>query len=236
MRENIMTTIKIKIKDIKAVSHAMANKDIRYYLNGMLVEHNGIETRLAAMNSHRIHLVRVEHDSALVSEPVKYIIPRDFILQLIKTKFSKNDIKQVTLTFSEGKVSAAMPNGNEIVSKLVDGVFPNYCRAIPGKLSGEYAYLKPEYQLDAMNGLIDYSENKNLTVKIKHNGEGAAVLAYGNYLAVIMPVRNDFAPLSDNPDAVWTSILAGPESVPLPAGFEHNQAAVDYANSQPVAA
>jgi len=231
-----MTTITIKIKDIKAVSHAMANKDIRYYLNGMLVEHNGIETRLIATDGHRLHAVRIEHDSALVSEPVKYIIPRDFVAQLIKTKFPKGYNKELTLTFSEGKVSAAMPNGNEIVSKLVDGVFPDYRRVIPSSLSEEYAYLKPEYQLDAVNGLIDYSENKKLTIKIKHNGEGTAVLAYGNYLAVIMPVGVSYAPLSDNPDAVWTSSLSGPESVPLPAGFEHNQAAVDYANSQPVAA
>lgn len=206
-----MTTITLKIKDIKAVSHAMANKDIRYYLNGMLVEHNGIETRLAATDGNRMHLVRVEHNSALVSEPVKYIIPRDFVAQLIKTKFLKNDIKQVTLTFSDMKVAAALPNGNEIVSKLIDGVFPDYCRVIPSSLSGEDSYLKPEYQLDAVNGMIDYSENKTITVKIKHNGEGAAVLAYGNYLALIMPVRNDFAPLSDNPDTVWTSSLAGPE-------------------------
>lgn len=206
-----MTTITLNIKNIKAVSHAMANKDIRYYLNGMLVEHNGIETRLAATDGHRLHLVRVEHDSALVSEPVKYIIPRDFVAQLIKTKFSKSSVKQVTLTFSDMKVAAALPNGDEIISKLIDGVFPDYCRVIPRSLSGEYSYLKPEYQLDAVNGLIDYSENKNLTIKIKHNGEGAAVLAYENYLAVIMPVRNDFAPLSDNPDTVWTSSLAGPE-------------------------
>lgn len=206
-----MTTITLKIKDIKAVSHAMANKDIRYYLNAMLVEHNGIETRLAATDGHRIHLVRVENNTALVSEPVKYIIPRDFVAQLIKTKFSKGDIKQVTLTFSDMKVSAALPNGDEIISKLIDGKFPDYNRVIPRSLSGEYSYLKPEYQLDAVNGLVDYSENKNLTIKIKHNGEGAAVLAYGNYLAVIMPVRSEFAPLSDNPDTVWTSSLSGPE-------------------------
>jgi len=232
-----MTAITLKIKDIKAVSHAMADKHMRYYLNAMLVEHNGIETRLAATDGHRMHLVRVEHNSALVCSPMQYIIPRDFVAQLIKTKFPKGYIKEVTLTFSDNmKVSAALTNGNEIISNLIDGKFPDYRRIIPSSLSEEYAYLKPEYQLDAVNGLIDYSENKNLTIKIKHNGEGAAVLAYGNYLAVIMPVRSEFAPLSDNPDTVWTSSLAGPESVPLPAGFEHNQAAVDYANSQPVAA
>ncbi len=207
-----MTTITLKIKDLKAVSHAMANKDMRYYLNGMLVEHNGIETRLAATDGDRLHLVRVEHNSALVCSPMQYIIPRDFVAQLIKTKFPKGYIKEVTLAFSDNmKVSAALTNGNEIISNLIDGKFPDYRRIIPSSLSEEYAYLKPEYQLDAVNGLIDYSENKNLTIKIKHNGEGAAVLAYGNYLAVIMPVRASHAPLSDNPDAVWTSSLSGPE-------------------------
>jgi DNA polymerase-3 subunit beta len=233
-----MTTITLKIKDIKAVSHAMGNKDLRYYINAMLVEHNGIETRLAATDGHRMHLVRVEHDNALVSEPVKYIIPREFVMQLLKAKFPKA-FNEVILTFSCDKVSAALPNGNEIVSKLVDGMFPDYCRVIPSSLSGEDSYLKPEYILDAANGLIDYSENKTLTIKIKHNGEGVAVLAYGNYLALIMPVKADHAPLSDNPDTVWTSSLSGPESTapaPLPTGFEHNQAAVDYADRQAVAA
>lgn len=234
-----MTTITLKIKDIKAVSYAMANKDMRYYLNGMQIEHNGIETRLAATDGDRMHLVRVEHNSALVCSPMQYILPREFVAQMLKVKFPKGYVKEVTLTFSGDKVAAALANGNEIISKLIDGKFPEYSRVIPSNLSGEYAYLKPEYQLDAANGLIDYSENKNLTIKIKHNGEGAAVLAYGNYLALIMPVRNHFAPLSDNPDAVWNSHLEGPElpaSVPLPAGFEHNQAAVDYANKQAVAA
>lgn len=209
-----MTTITLKIKDIKAVSYVMGDKDVRFWLNGMLVEHNGIETRLAATDGHRLHLVRVEHDSALVSEPVKYIVPRDFVAQLLKTKFSKKDIKQVTLTFSDMKVSAALPNGGEIISKLIDGRFPDYCRVIPKNLSGKYAYLNPEYQLDAVNGLIDYSENKTIAVRIKHNGEGAAALAYENYLAVIMPVRSKFTPVSADPDTVWTSSLAGPE---LPA-------------------
>lgn len=231
-----MTTITLKIKDIKAVSYAMANKDIRYYLDGMLFEHNGIETRLIATDGHRLHAVRIEHNSALVCSPMQYILPREFVAQMLKVKFPKGYIKEVTLTFSGDKVSAALPNGDEIVSKLIDGKFPEYSRVIPSELSGEYAYINPEYQLDAVNGLIDYSENKNLTIKINHNGEGAAVLAYGNYIAAIMPVRVSHAPLSDSPDTVWTSSLAGPESVPLPAGFEHNQAAVDYANSQPVAA
>jgi DNA polymerase-3 subunit beta len=234
-----MTTITLKINNIKAVSYAMGNKDLRYYINAVLVEHNGIETRLVATDGHRMHLVRVEHNNALVSEPVKYIIPRDFILQLLKIKFPKGYTKEVTLTFSGDKVSAALPNGNEIVSKLVDGMFPDYCRVIPSSLSGEYAYLKPEYQLDAVHGLIDYSENKTLTIKIKHNGEGAAVLSYGNYLVLIMPMRVDHSQLSDNPYTAWSSSLAAPESTapaPLPTGFEHNQAAVDYANNQAVAA
>lgn len=231
-----MTTITLKIKDIKAVSHAMANKDTRYYLNGMQIEHNGIETRLAATDGNRLHAVRIEHNSALVCSPMQYILPREFVAQMLKVKFPKRYIKEITLTFSDMKVAAALPNGGEIISKLIDGKFPEYRCIIPSSLSEEYAYLNPEYQLDAVNGLVDYSENKDITIKIKHNGKGPSVLAYGDYLALIMPVRVSHAPLSDNPDAVWTSRLAGPESVPLPAGFEHNQAAVDYANSQPVAA
>lgn len=50
-----MTTIIIPQHAIHAVSFAMGNKDIRYYLNGMLIEHNGAETRMIATNGHRLH-------------------------------------------------------------------------------------------------------------------------------------------------------------------------------------
>jgi DNA polymerase-3 subunit beta len=228
-----MTTITLKIKDIKAVSHAMGNKDLRYYLNGMLIEHNGIETRLVATDGHRLHAVKIFQYNAPLSEQVEYIIPRDFVMQLIKTKFPKGNNKELTLTFSNDKVEVALPNGNSIVSKLIDGKFVDYRKVIPKELSGEYAYLNPQYQLDAVNGLIDYSEDKNITIKIKHNGNRVAMLAYEYYLALIMPVIGEGVPLSNNPYTAWTSGLYSPksiESVSLPDGFEHNQSAVDYAN------
>lgn len=40
------TVITISQNAIQAVAYAMAVKDIRYYLNGMLLQHNGQETRL----------------------------------------------------------------------------------------------------------------------------------------------------------------------------------------------
>ena len=50
-----MHSLKVKISDIRAVSFAMAKKDLRFVLNGMLVETNGADVRLVCCDGHRLH-------------------------------------------------------------------------------------------------------------------------------------------------------------------------------------
>jgi hypothetical protein len=204
-----MTTIKLRIKDIRAVSHAMAVGDIRYYLNGMLFEHNGAETRLVATDGHRIHGVIVNHPDALIESPQQFIVPDTLIRTILKVKAPKHDkVRQVTLTFADGKVSALLPDGTESIAKLIDGKFPDYSRVIPQTVSGEYAPVNLHYAIDAMQGAADYMEVKEAHIGVKYNGSGVAVLCVGTFFAGIMPLRLD---QSSDPDTAWFSPIAAPE-------------------------
>jgi DNA polymerase-3 subunit beta len=226
-------TITLSIKDIKAVSHAMANNDIRYYLNSICIEHNGLQTRIIATDGHRLHIVRVEHPDGEHCAPVQYLLPDTMVKTIIKCKAPRHDKrKEAVLVFSDGKVSVTLPDGTESIAKLIDGRFPDYSRVIPQAVSGEYACINQDYVTDALQGYRDYMESKNCYIALKHGGTGCAVLVAGNYLAVVMPMRGD---ISTDPDSFWHSQLAGPVAVPLPEGFEDQQGAVDYANSQAVA-
>jgi len=204
-----MQTITLSIKDIKAVSHAMAGNDIRYYLNSVCIEHNGIETRIIATDGHRLHIVRVNHPDGEHCAPVQYLLPDTLVKTIIKCKAPRHDKrKEVVLTFSDGKVSATIPDGTETVAKLVDGKFPDYSRVIPQSVSGEYSCINQDFVTDALQGYRDYMESKKLYMALKHGGSNCAVLSFGNFLAVIMPMRGD---VSTDPDSFWHSQLSGPE-------------------------
>lgn len=193
----------IKIKDIKAVSYAMAGKtEIRYYLHGMLLETDGQRARLVATDGHRLHAVRFEIDGGAEVAPGRYILPADFVRQICKAKrISKDIAHMVDISISaDGGVGAKFLDDTSMHAKLVDGRFPDYTRVIPPEVSGIVAALNPEYVLDAQAGARDYTETKNPFYVPTPNGDSAAVLNLGDFVAIIMPMREGVFPA---PDSAW---------------------------------
>lgn len=207
--------ITIKQSTIKAVAPAMAFKDPRTYLNGMLVHTNGHDTRLVATDGHRMNVAIVER-TMLVEAPQKYIIPASLVSTICKSKAGKNNKKpEVTLTFHDGKVAAALPDGTEAVAKLVDGNYPDYDRVIPKTLSGEVAQYNPEYVLDAYKACADYLGVKDHRHALSMNGQnGCAAMACDGFVALIMPWR---AETVTTIDSRLLSPIASPEPVSVEA-------------------
>lgn len=207
--------ITIKQSTIKAVAHAMAKNDIRYYLKGMLVHTNGHDTRLVATDGHRMNVAIVER-TMLVEAPQKYIIPASLVSTICKSKAGKNNKKpEVTLTFHDGKVAAALPDGTEAVAKLVDGIYPDYDRVIPHTLSGDAAQYNPQYVLDAHNSIADYLGVKDHKISLSMNGQnGCAAMACDGFAALIMPWR---AETVTTIDSRLLSPIASPEPVAVEA-------------------
>lgn len=207
--------ITIKQSTIKAVAHAMAKNDIRYYLNGMLVHTNGHDTRLVATDGHRMNVAIVER-TMLVEAPRQYIIPASLVSTICKCKAPRDNKKpEVTLTFHAGKVAAALPDGTEAVAKLVDGIYPDYNRVIPKTLSGEVAQYNPQYVLDAHNSIADYLVVKEHNFGLSMNGQnGCAAMACDGFVALIMPWR---AETVTTIDSRLLSPIASPEPVAVEA-------------------
>jgi DNA polymerase-3 subunit beta len=108
------------------VQYAMAQQDIRYYLNGLLLVAIGNEIRVIATDGHRLaYASETLPDSVQKSE---VILPRKTILELSRLLADNDDPLDIRLTPNQ----AVFRFGDiELVSKLIDGKFPDYERVIP---------------------------------------------------------------------------------------------------------
>jgi DNA polymerase-3 subunit beta len=124
------TTLKLTQKQFKRllalVQYAMAQQDIRYYLNGLLLVVTGNEMRVVATDGHRLAYA----SEALAEQHgrIELILPRKTVLELSRQLADNDEALEIVLTPSQ----AQFRFGNiELVSKLIDGKFPDYERVIP---------------------------------------------------------------------------------------------------------
>lgn len=106
---------------------AMAQQDVRYYLNGLLLELKPDRLVAVATDGHR--LAKVEEMLPLdVSEEVQIILPRKTVSELNRLLGSDADAV-VRIDISEKMFRATMKD-MVITSKLVDGRYPDYDRVV----------------------------------------------------------------------------------------------------------
>jgi DNA polymerase-3 subunit beta len=112
---------------INLVQYAMAQQDIRYYLNGMLMVLDGSKLTLVATDGHRLGYVSRELEGG--SYPRREVIlPRKTIIELSKLLADSEDPISLDLSANQARFSFG---GISLISKLVDGKFPDYTRVIP---------------------------------------------------------------------------------------------------------
>jgi DNA polymerase-3 subunit beta len=109
------------------VQYAMAQQDIRYYLNGLLMVIEEEQLKLVATDGHRLaYASRKVGGKNLTRQEV--ILPRKTIIELSKLLDDSDDPVAIDLSAAQAKFKF----GNVVlVSKLVDGKFPDYGRVIP---------------------------------------------------------------------------------------------------------
>ncbi len=114
-------------RQLALVQYAMAQQDIRYYLNGLLLEAQGSELRLVATDGHRLAFAS-EDLGGMQEERLEAILPRKTVLELVRQLADNDESLEIALTPAQVRFSF----GNvEFVSKLIDGKFPDYERVIP---------------------------------------------------------------------------------------------------------
>lgn len=116
-----------KLKELlEATSFAMAQQDVRYYLNGMLFEVDPSYLRVVATDGHRLAMETLAMDNT-IAETQQLILPRKGVMEMGRLL---DDDGEIDLTFGQNHLRAKVPEFT-FTSKLVDGKFPDYNRVLP---------------------------------------------------------------------------------------------------------
>jgi DNA polymerase-3 subunit beta len=106
----------------------MAQQDVRYYLNGLLIETERKKLRAVATDGHRLALSEVDLEAAAARDE-QVIVPRKGVLELSRLLEGDGDVA-VALGSNHVRVEI---DDVRLTSKLIDGRFPEYARVIPNQ-------------------------------------------------------------------------------------------------------
>lgn len=111
------------------VEHALATRDVRAYLNGMLLEIDRGVIRVVATDGHRLALCEHATDAGSnLAAPVQVLIPRNSLIEL--EKLIAKDDGQVEVAIGGSHARFTIP-GTRFYTRLLDAKFPDYRRVIP---------------------------------------------------------------------------------------------------------
>lgn len=105
---------------------SMAQQDVRYYLNGLLLETEGSSIRAVATDGHRLALCEMPLEGKAKTNQ-QVIVPRKGVLELQRILGTEGTIElAIGTNHVRGQIGAI-----RFTSKLIDGRFPEYGRVIP---------------------------------------------------------------------------------------------------------
>ncbi|MCU7920085.1 MAG: DNA polymerase III subunit beta [Candidatus Thiodiazotropha sp. (ex Epidulcina cf. delphinae)] len=126
---NDILTIKESVlhRLIEKTQFAMAQQDVRYYLNGMLLEIGQGDIRTVATDGHRLAM---SQSQGCVKDDInlQVILPRKAVIELGRL-LGDND-NEIKIELSNSYVRVLLDNA-VFTSKLIDGRFPEYQRVMP---------------------------------------------------------------------------------------------------------
>ena len=126
---NATQTLKLAQTDlhrlIDKTHFSMAQQDVRYYLNGMLLETDAKAMRAVATDGHRLALCEFALEQKGTAQQV--IVPRKGVLEMQRVLGHDGEVE---LSIGSNHIRIKV-DGVRLTSKLIDGRFPEYGRVIP---------------------------------------------------------------------------------------------------------
>jgi DNA polymerase III subunit beta len=125
------------------VQYAMAQQDVRYYLNGLLLVIEGGKLTAVATDGHRLALASMEVLGLEEKERKELILPRKAVQEL--HRHLADDEEEAVLRFAGNRVLVAA--GDLVIqTKVVDGRFPDYQRVIPSGYQKQFLIDRQQLQ------------------------------------------------------------------------------------------
>lgn len=173
-------TLKVEQEKLKSMlrktSFAISIDETRYVLNGILFSLKEHKIHLVATDGRRLAFVDEDIDIAAACQ-ADFIIPTKAINELSRLLQTNG---QIEIRFTENQVAFLLTEEKSfpisIVSKLVDGNYPNYRQVIPGECKERVALPREEF-LHALRRAEIMTSDKSNSVKLTFSKNNLAITA-----------------------------------------------------------
>lgn len=217
-----MTIIRhhLKRSHLRAALVLAAKQNIRYYLNGVLVELHPERAYIVGCDGHRLGVFRdVDGDrndelAAMPGQCVEFIIPRDMLEKLKAARRSSLPVVLCTYDTETRDVSIAA-DGATMTAQAVEGKFPDWRRVLPAAATKpEHVGRAGQFNLDYLASfakVADYlgAAHPETAPVIWHQGQDAAAISipgYPDFRGVIMGLRTSAGEAAGRPEvAEWSA-------------------------------
>ncbi|HEC14988.1 MAG TPA: DNA polymerase III subunit beta [Sedimenticola sp.] len=173
-RERFSLPEKLLKRLIEKTQFAMAQQDVRYYLNGMLLELKEGKIRTVATDGHRLALSEAPFETA---SEIEVILPRKAVVELGRLLTDSENEVRVEVSSNH----ARMDIGNlSFTTKLIDGKYPDYRGVLPrstdNRLEADRDELKQALQRTSILSNekyrgIRFKAGRNVLELLAHNPE-----------------------------------------------------------------
>lgn len=152
---------------------AMANQDVRYYLNGLLFDFHDGTLSTVATDGHRLAICDL-NDEIGIAEERQLIVPRKGVIELSRMLSDSKEMVELAL----GKNHVRLVKGSTVfTSKLIDGRFPEYKAVIP---TGTDRHIKIDREafMRALQRAAILSNEKYRGVRLEAGGSSVKIIAH----------------------------------------------------------
>ncbi len=171
--ENIAVAEVSLKKMMDKTSFAMANQDVRYYLNGLLFDFAGQQLRAIATDGHRLAICDLESSIDITSDR-QLIVPRKGVMEL--SRMLSGDEDEVTLAIGRNHIRL-VKGDTTFTSKLIDGRFPDYKAVVPVGADKQMLVDKATF-IQALQRAAILSNEKYKGVKLEAAGSTIKIVAH----------------------------------------------------------
>jgi DNA polymerase III subunit beta len=152
---------------LQKCAFAISNEETRYYLNGVFLHTVDVEgekkLRFVSTDGHR--LARFEREAPAGSESIPgVIIPRKAVNEIVKLA-SADKTATARIALSNSKIRIEI-GSSKLLSKLIDGSFPDYARVIPTS-NDKKAELDREAFASAVDRVSTIASERGRAIKLE---------------------------------------------------------------------
>jgi DNA polymerase III subunit beta len=168
----IFTIAQKDLKDgLKKTSYAISTDETRYVLNGTLFSFKENKLTLVATDGRRLALVDLELEFPR-SQEIDVIVPTKAVTELQRLVKDEGDVK---VSIGENQIAFEL-NRTLLVSKLIEGNYPNYRQVIPSEAK-ERITLERETLLNAVRRVALLASEKSNSVKLSFSKGNIDIVA-----------------------------------------------------------